>query len=506
MRFILLSCLVLLGLSTSQAQDCDGTDHTVLAANYSYSPSTITINAGESIAFVNEGGTHNVNGESSTLGETWNNPESFFLEQVDGTAEGVCIGQITLTLPGTYQYDCSIGYHASNGMVGTIIVEAVPGCTDETACNYAMEATEDDGSCSYVDGVCDTCEEGLVVDNDSDDDGVCDGDEISGCVDPLGCNFDSTATDVADCIYFDTDLFLLEENDFINGFDTTGCANGYSAWNSLVVPLGQDSPNSPLTLTLFPAVEDILVENGFETVAQDLATVQISVCGTTMNYDSEVIGFLSTEWDGMGFPNPIYDAYLVPGSSLPIGCPDPSACNFDPCSHPLVSASCEYIMTSEIGGDTALVAGGTYIFTYTSVEENTVEWESDCGEITVSGDSATFVPASDVDCVICVTETSADGCEAIVCQSLSVTVSDIIEPTDPAVSWGVFPNPAQNFVRIEWAEAATSFVISDAQGRVVRTAQVIPGSNIIPLNDLPSGHYLAGPQGSTQRTHLQIIR
>ena len=36
--------------------------------------------------------------------------------------EGVCIGTHTFTVEGTYDYDCSIGNHAANGMVATITV------------------------------------------------------------------------------------------------------------------------------------------------------------------------------------------------------------------------------------------------------------------------------------------------------------------------------------------------------------------------------------------------
>ena len=49
---------------------------------------------------------------------------------------------------------------------------ADPGCTDSNACNYDDTANPDDGSCTYVDGVCDTCENSIIVDNDQDGDGV----------------------------------------------------------------------------------------------------------------------------------------------------------------------------------------------------------------------------------------------------------------------------------------------------------------------------------------------
>jgi len=68
------------------------------------------------------------------------------------------------------------------------------GCTDLNACNYNPDATEDDGSCA-VPSACDTCEDNAVVDNDSDDDGVCNNNEVLGCAEPTACNFNANATD-----------------------------------------------------------------------------------------------------------------------------------------------------------------------------------------------------------------------------------------------------------------------------------------------------------------------
>ena len=41
-----------------------------------------------------------------------------------------------------------------------------------SACNYNSSSTlnTDNTVCTYLDGICETCEGGLVVDNDSDDD------------------------------------------------------------------------------------------------------------------------------------------------------------------------------------------------------------------------------------------------------------------------------------------------------------------------------------------------
>ena len=78
---------------------------------------------------------------------------------------------------------------------GVCDADEIYGCQDNTACNYNAAATDSDGSCTYVDGICETCVGGAIVDNDSDDDGVCDADEIAGCQDNTACNYNSAATD-----------------------------------------------------------------------------------------------------------------------------------------------------------------------------------------------------------------------------------------------------------------------------------------------------------------------
>ena len=85
-----------------------------------------------------------------------------------------------------------------------VVPPFVPGCADSIACNFNPSATLDDGSCLYVDGICQTCENGAVVDNDSDGDGICDAEEEQGCTDPMACNYDAdptTDTNDALCVF-----------------------------------------------------------------------------------------------------------------------------------------------------------------------------------------------------------------------------------------------------------------------------------------------------------------
>ena len=76
---------------------------------------------------------------------------------------------------------------------GVADCDEVAGCTDMMACNYNPDATLDDSSCEYTDGVYDC--DGITCLSDSDGDGICDPNEVSGCTDSMASNFDSSATD-----------------------------------------------------------------------------------------------------------------------------------------------------------------------------------------------------------------------------------------------------------------------------------------------------------------------
>ena len=96
--------------------------HTVNSGSYYYLPATLTVNVNDTVVWVNDGGYHNVNFDINTItGMSFNNPVSFISSPTNGTA----IHTYVFTVPGTYNYDCSVGSHASSGMVGTVQVNAV---------------------------------------------------------------------------------------------------------------------------------------------------------------------------------------------------------------------------------------------------------------------------------------------------------------------------------------------------------------------------------------------
>ena len=111
---------------------------------------------------------------------------------------------------------------------------------DDLACNYNSTANTDDNSCLSPSG-CETCSgetdgSGTIVDNDNDDDGVCDLNELEGCTDETACNYDATPTTDTEndlCIYTDgvcqtcsgeTDGtgIIIDNDDDIDGYCNLG--------------------------------------------------------------------------------------------------------------------------------------------------------------------------------------------------------------------------------------------------------------------------------------------
>ena len=100
-------------------------DHNVIVTNFEFTPSSLTVVPGETVAFINIEGLHGVNGDSSTVtGASFGNPEVFALDQAEGAIEGTCLGVVTFDIPGVYRYDCPVGYNAEAGMQAEIVVDA----------------------------------------------------------------------------------------------------------------------------------------------------------------------------------------------------------------------------------------------------------------------------------------------------------------------------------------------------------------------------------------------
>ena len=97
------------------------TVHQVNSGMFYYTPSELTIHVGDTVVWINDGGTHDVNGNINSIsGESFNNPESF--NSPSTNTVGATIYTHVFNIEGTYNYDCSVGNHALQGMTGTINV------------------------------------------------------------------------------------------------------------------------------------------------------------------------------------------------------------------------------------------------------------------------------------------------------------------------------------------------------------------------------------------------
>ena len=97
------------------------TTHTVNAGSYYYTPTNFTVQEGDSVLWINDGGLHDVNGNTNSINnQPFNNPVTF--DSPSTNTVGAVIFAYKFTVPGIYNYDCSVGSHAANGMVGSVIV------------------------------------------------------------------------------------------------------------------------------------------------------------------------------------------------------------------------------------------------------------------------------------------------------------------------------------------------------------------------------------------------
>jgi hypothetical protein len=213
----------------------------------------------------------------------------------------------------------------SNGIWSSIFTYAIgtgcpiPGCMELDACNYDSSATEDDGSCTYpVD--CETCEDGVIVSNDADGDGVCDSDEVLGCTDLDACNYDSSATDTdSSCVYADGNCeSCLDGGVTVNDSDSDGICDSDEVAGCQDSMACNYNPNATDegSCEYTDGVYDCDGVTCLNDTDGDGVCDQNEVSGCT---DSSASNYsdVATDEDGTCI-------YPVPG------CTDPSAGNFDP--------------------------------------------------------------------------------------------------------------------------------------------------------------------------------
>ena len=353
--------------------------HTVNSGSYYYTPTNLTIDVGDTVTWVNDGGLHNVNFVASTItGSSFNNPESF----ISTPTTGPVLYTHVFTIPGFYNYDCSVGAHAQNGMAGTVTVN-LGGCTDPNAFNYDSLATYDDGSCLYPDcnGIaygtslldsCGVCQQAYIYDvvlhtvvllddtfnltlspteilvMPNDPMNPYWNSSCSGCIDPTALNFDSTATiDDGSCTYPNS-VYDIVSNSVdhttlkaaVDACSLDGTLSGPgpftlfaptdAAFNALptgtVSALLNDIPQLTGILlhhVVGDSVMSTMLSNG-QIVTTLLGTDIIITIDTTGVYIDNALVTVADVIADNGVVH-VIDAVLLPS----LGCTDPTALNYD---------------------------------------------------------------------------------------------------------------------------------------------------------------------------------
>ena len=332
--------------------------HIINSGSYYYTPTNLTVDVGDTVTWINDGGLHNVNFAVSTItGLNFNNPESF----TSSPTTGPTLYTHVFTSPGSYEYDCSVGSHAQNGMVGYLTVNSPPNL-DCNGVNNGPALVDSCGDCqlAYVYNfithvptfINDTAglilgpTEILVFPNDSTNplwNSSC-----SGCTDPTALNFDSSATiDDGSCSYSNSvydvvsnsvDHTTLKAAVDACSLDATLSGPGPftlfaptdAAFNAL--PLG----TVPALLNDIPLLTNILlhhvvgdsVMSGMLSNGQVVTTllgtdVTVTINSSGVYIDNAMVTVADVVADN-GVVH-VIDAVLLPNP----GCTDPNATNYD---------------------------------------------------------------------------------------------------------------------------------------------------------------------------------
>ena len=115
-----LTALVVFAFLTANANAANWIVN-VGGAQLAYSPATLTITAGDTVTFTNQGGFHNVVADDGAFR---------FAQNCSGSGgdpdSTLWSSTITLAFPGTVGYHCEVHGAAGQGMFGTITVEPAP--------------------------------------------------------------------------------------------------------------------------------------------------------------------------------------------------------------------------------------------------------------------------------------------------------------------------------------------------------------------------------------------
>ena len=324
---------------------------------------------------------------------------------------------------------------------------------------------------------------------------------VVGCTDPLACNYDPLATVPGDSCAYNSPSFE-PTSDFVLGelLPEIGCNGGYAVTTSLPIVLSES--DNGMSWTFDPEVEQILVENGFGFLVDDLTSQTLSLCDNVMNVLDASCNTYTLDYDSVGYINSFYNGYLAPANNFDEGCNFEFACNYDPCALPNFLL-CEFldvtVSTTDDNGNgegtaVATAAGGEapYAFAWFAGEDSLAFSFEDEVDSLIAGNYT----------VLAVDSTGCIGTEEFIIDFVSATSEVLPEML-------VYPNPASSTVRLRLETGATGWVrLFEASGREVLAQPVQSTTTLIDVSMFPSGSYVLQFEHSEglRTQQIQIVR
>ena len=234
---------------------------------------------------------------------------------VNGSQWGSCDvdGDMTLTTP-EGAVILALGDPDFGGIIELpFCLPSVQGCTDAGACNYEEEANADDGSCFFIGDSCEDGDPETILDTIQEDCSCSGVPQVEGCTDETACNYIMEANvNDGSCVF--VGLGDIEGNTMPqNGLVETYTYNDATAGNSYTWTVNGGDIQTASTGVDVTSVDVLWTEDGFGSIAVTESHGSFTceaMVSETVNVLINTIG----EWQKRGisvYPNPVRDVLYI---------------------------------------------------------------------------------------------------------------------------------------------------------------------------------------------------
>ena len=178
------------------------------------------------------------------------------------------------------------------------------GCTDVNACNFDATANTDNGICEYPEANLDCSG---ACSSDVDGDGICDQNEIEGCMDPTASNYNSEATDEDDsCVTWEDAYFECVEaggDDGVTQADVDAVQDLLNAANTELANANTSIADIEAQLAIaLGNQEDGITQEDIDDLQEDLNAYEVQVSNLSnsiADLESQLEVALANQEDGV---------------------------------------------------------------------------------------------------------------------------------------------------------------------------------------------------------------